>query len=60
MIHVIFPRKEKLMTGLIVGTSIPRKVSATYGWGVLFNGFGIFVLLATVILPPKWNVVLST
>ncbi len=47
-------------TGQIIGLSIPGIVSATYGWEILFTGFGVFILLAALILLPKWNAVPST
>jgi OPA family glycerol-3-phosphate transporter-like MFS transporter len=46
--------------GQIIGLSIPGIVSATFGWGALFTGFGVLILLAALILLPKWNAVPST
>lgn len=44
-------------TGQILGLSLPGIISSIWGWNVLFNGMGVFVLLAAVILIPKWNAV---
>jgi OPA family sugar phosphate sensor protein UhpC-like MFS transporter len=43
--------------GQILGLSLPGIISATWGWNVLFNGMGVFILLAALILLPKWNAV---
>ncbi|MEX0326927.1 MAG: MFS transporter, partial [Puniceicoccaceae bacterium] len=42
-------------TGQILGLSLPGIISSIWGWNVLFNGMGVFVLLAAIILIPKWN-----
>ena len=47
-------------TGQILGLSLPGIISATWGWNVLFVGMGVFVLLAALILLPKWNAVPPT
>jgi len=44
-------------TGQILGLSLPGIISAMYGWNVLFIGMGCFILLAALILLPKWNAV---
>ena len=44
-------------TGQILGLSLPGIISSIWGWNVLFNGMGVFVLLAAIILIPKWNAV---
>ena len=44
-------------TGQIIGLSIPGIISVRYGWDALFIGFGIFILIAALILLPKWNAV---
>jgi len=44
-------------TGQIIGLSIPGIISVRYGWDVLFIGFGVFILVAALILLPKWNAV---
>lgn len=44
-------------TGQIIGLSLPGIVSAIFGWGALFKAFGVFILLAALILLPKWNAV---
>jgi OPA family sugar phosphate sensor protein UhpC-like MFS transporter len=44
-------------TGQILGLSLPGIISEIWGWNVLFNGMGVFVLVAAIILLPKWNAV---
>jgi len=44
-------------TGQILGLSLPGVISEHYGWNVLFTGMGCFILLAALILLPKWNAV---
>lgn len=46
--------------GQILGMSLPGVISAHYGWGVLFGCFGAFVLIAALLLLPKWNAVPAT
>ena len=42
-------------TGQILGLALPGIIWAKYGWGVLFNCMGAFVLLAVLLLLPRWN-----
>ena len=44
-------------TGQILGLSLPGLISELYGWDALFMGMGCFVVLAALILLPKWNAV---
>lgn len=44
-------------TGQILGLWLPGMISERYGWDALFTGMGCSVLLAAVILFPKWNAV---
>ncbi len=44
-------------TGQILGLSLPGLISEIFGWDALFMGMGCFVLLAALILAPKWNAV---
>lgn len=47
-------------TGQILGMSLPGVISDRYGWGALFGCFGAFVLIAALLLFPKWNAVPAT
>jgi len=47
-------------TGQILGMLLPGIISEHYGWGVLFSCFGVFVLIAALLLLPKWNAVPAT
>ena len=44
-------------TGQVLGMSLPGVISAHYGWGTVFYIFSGFILLAALILLPKWNAV---
>ncbi|MBE0539941.1 MAG: MFS transporter [Verrucomicrobia bacterium] len=44
-------------TGQILGLWLPGMISERYGWDVMFTGMGCFVLLAALILLPKWNAI---
>lgn len=44
-------------TGQILGMSLPGVISARYGWGCLFGFFGASILIAALLLLPKWNAV---
>ena len=46
--------------GQIIGLSLPGVISEHYGWNVLFIGMGCFVMLAAILLAPKWNAVPAT
>jgi len=41
--------------GAILGGSLPGKVSDTWGWGPIFPALAVLVLLAGLVLLPKWN-----
>ena len=43
--------------GQILGLWLPGIISERYGWGTLFTGMGCSMLLAALILVPKWNAV---
>lgn len=45
--------------GEILGLALPGWIAQHYGWNVLFSGMGCFVLLAVLVLAPKWNAVPS-
>ncbi len=47
-------------TGQILGLSLPGIIWARYGWGVLFNCLGVFVILAVLLLLPRWNALPAT
>jgi OPA family glycerol-3-phosphate transporter-like MFS transporter len=47
-------------TGQILGLSLPGIIWAKYGWGMLFNCMGAFVLLAALLLLPRWNALPAT
>jgi OPA family sugar phosphate sensor protein UhpC-like MFS transporter len=47
-------------TGQILGMSLPGVISARYGWVGLFVCFGAFILIAALLLLPKWNAVPAT
>ncbi|MCW5554911.1 MAG: MFS transporter [Verrucomicrobiae bacterium] len=44
-------------TGQILGLWLPGMISERYGWDVMFTGMGCFILLAALLLLPKWNAV---
>jgi len=43
--------------GAILGVSLAGTISERYGWGILFGSFGVFILIAALILLPLWNAV---
>ena len=43
--------------GAVLGGSLPGIISERYGWDVLFYILGAAVLIAGLLLVPKWNAV---
>ena len=43
--------------GAVLGGALPGVISERYGWDVLFYGLGAAVLVAGLLLLPKWNAV---
>jgi sugar phosphate permease len=46
--------------GAMLGGSLPGKISDTWGWNPLFTVLAVSVLLAGLILLPKWNAMPAT
>jgi OPA family sugar phosphate sensor protein UhpC-like MFS transporter len=46
--------------GQIIGLMLPGILKKHYGWDVLFTGMGCFILLAAILLAPKWNAMPAT
>lgn len=46
--------------GQILGMALPGLIADLYGWDTLFNGMGFFILIAALIMIPKWNAVPAT
>ncbi len=42
-------------TGQILGLALPGYIAERFGWSVLFTSFGVFTLLAGLLLLPLWN-----
>lgn len=43
--------------GAVLGGSLPGIISQRWGWEPLFHALGVCVLLAAILLLPKWNAV---
>ena len=43
--------------GQSLGLALPGVISERFGWNVMFTGMGCFILLAALMLAPKWNAV---
>jgi len=43
--------------GAVLGGSLPGVISDRWGWGPLFYGLGVCILVAALLLLPRWNAV---